>query len=66
MRTTKSAMAFPDRHAQPPGLQPALELDADDGQHAWADVWRLDDAAAVQAACQDLPAGHDSQYPGMG
>jgi hypothetical protein len=31
MQTTKSAMAFADRHAQPPGLHLALELDGPTG-----------------------------------
>lgn len=101
MRMTKSALAFPDRHAQPPGQHLELELEgaskrdiargvqaaqevfrqADvspyaaaaalayqesesndlsrltDEQFAWADVWRLAEEAAVQAACRDLPAG---------
>lgn len=104
MRTTKSAMAFPDRHAEPAGLHLALELEgaseqdiarglqaakdvfrqADvspyaatvalayqesesndlsrltDEQFAWADVWRLAEEAAVQAACRDLPPGRKS------
>lgn len=31
-----------------------------DEQFAWADVWRVAEAAAVQAACRDLPAGSKS------
>lgn len=104
MRMTKSALAFPDRHAQPPGLHLELELEGagkrdiarglqaaqevfrqaevspyaaamalgyqesksndlsrlTDEQFAWADVWRLAEEAAVQAACRDLPADSKS------
>lgn len=31
-----------------------------DEQFAWADVWRVAEAAAVQAACRDLPPGRKS------